>query len=438
LIKVYFHIVTNNISYNLCKDSIDTHTYINRTTVQNKMNSFIAFAFALVSLAGTTTAAPVARTKNTRKAKMMSKLMEGAEPTENSQLPRRLDENEIDLTGYEVKFEECQYVKAYNDELAENQEVSSVLATQRFIVFRLCPSGSCESCSYNFGEYVIDLDNYLMAATEYFVQDRENFCGMCNDICEADDDAVKSLGLVDCDECYTYCAAVENMEDNGYIESYEFTECMQVYESDDGASSIYAGAMCSDSGTSIKVGAFTDEECSTYKNVDIENYLENGLKFDDEILEKVVDSENCVSCIMTDYEVPDMDADDAAQDDAAEVEVNEMCENLYEMSAKCESKYGFDNYWKDYEEYVNQYSQEDSVCDFITSLESGSYDQYGEISLSGSKRNGSGGASGGQKFALTAFVVGTIGIGAYAASLHSQLTKGGGKADLSTQGGAMA
>jgi len=365
--------------------------------------------------------------------------MEGARPTENSQLSRGLEQVEIDLSGYEIKFEKCQFVKTYDNELAENEESTSVLATKRFVVFRLCPSGSCESCAYNFGEYVIDLESYLEAATQYFVQDRENMCGQCNEICEADDDATKALGLVDCDECYNYCASIENMEDNGYIESYEFTECMQVYQSDDGESQVFAGAMCSNNGKSIKIGAFSDEECTYSKSADVENYLENGLKFNDEILEKVVEEESCVSCVMTDYEVPDANADDAAanEEEEAEVEMNEMCQNLYEMSAKCESKYGFDNYWKDYEEYENQYVQEDVVCDFISSLNSGSYDQYGEISLSGSSGGGYGSATGAQKFFLTVFILGTIGVGVYAASLHAQLM-GGGKADLSAQGGAMA
>jgi len=401
-------------------------------------------ALTLAAIAATASAkspfeTKLPQTSNTRKAKMMAKIMEGARPTEKSQLSRGLDAAEIDLSGYELKFEQCQFVKAYDDELAENEEVKSVLATKRFVIFRLCPSGSCETCQYNFGEYVIDLETYLEAATQYFVEDRENQCGMCNEICEADDDAVKSLGLVDCDSCYSYCQSLENMEDNGYIESYEFTECMQVYESDDGASQIFAGAMCSDNGSSIKIGAFSDEMCSNYKNADIENYLENGSKFNDEILEKIVEVDSCVSCIMNNYEIPDMNADDAANanQEEEEVEVNEMCNQLYETAAKCESKYGFNNYWKNYEEYENQYVQEDVVCDFIQSLESGSYDQYGEIELSGSRRRGGGGASGGQKFALTFFILGTVGIGAYAASLHSKLTKGG-KADLSAQGGAMA
>jgi len=375
------------------------------------------------------------QTSNKPKAKFMSKLLEKAEPTENS---RKLDAVEVDISGYEIKFDKCQYVKAYDDELAEDEEMDTVLATKRFIIFRLCPSGSCESCAYNFGEYVIDMENYLMLATEYFVQDRENFCGLVNQVCEADDDAVKSLGLVDCDEDYAYCANIEAMEENGYVESYEFAECIQVWQSDDdGDDAIFAGAMCSNNGAAIKIGAFYDEDCSVYRSgVDIEDYMENGVMFNNEILEKVVDASSCVSCIMKEYEIPA--DDDAGNGEEEEVQVNELCENLYEMSAKCESKYGFDNYWKDEEEYYNQYLQEDLICDFIGSLESGNYDQYGEIVLSGSQTQGSAGsATGGQKFALVVFILSTIGLAVYAASLHSQITKGA-KADLSAQGGAMA
>eukprot|EP00594_Rhizosolenia_setigera_P007123 CAMPEP_0178953074 /NCGR_PEP_ID=MMETSP0789-20121207/8211_1 /TAXON_ID=3005 /ORGANISM="Rhizosolenia setigera, Strain CCMP 1694" /LENGTH=399 /DNA_ID=CAMNT_0020634281 /DNA_START=56 /DNA_END=1255 /DNA_ORIENTATION=+ len=391
-------------------------------------------ALTLASASASPFASKPLKSKNSGKAKMMSKLLDGAKPTENSQL-RKL-EQEIDLTGYEVKFQQCQLVRGYSDELAEDEEMDTVLGTQKFVIFRLCPAGSCESCAYNYGEYVIDMENYLMATTEYFQADREDFCGFCNEICEADDDANKNAGYVDCDSCYDYCANVEAMEDNGYVESAEFAECIQVYQADDdGQEGIFAGAMCSSDGDEIYIGAFEDDMCSVpNKNVDVENYLENGLQFNHEILQKVYAVDSCVSCIANEYELPN---DDSNADDAGP-EANELCMELYELSAKCESKYGFDNWWAGYEEYYNQYLQEDLICDFINSLEGGNYDQYGEIVLNGkSSSSSSGGSTGGQKFALTVFILATVGLGAYAASLHSQLTKGG-KADLSSQGGAMA
>lgn len=396
------------------------------------MNQFTVIGLAALVAAASATnpfSSKLGTTGNTRKAKMVSKLLEGARPTENSQLSRGL-EAEVDLAGYEMKFMQCQFVKAYDDQLAEEQDASTVLATNRFIIFRLCPSGKCGSCSSSFGEYVIDLETYVEAAIEFHTQDREDACGFCNDVCYADDDAVKYAAkkYVNCNSCMDYCAKLDNMDANGYVESSNYAACTQINYAADG-SAIFAGAMCSSSGNKLKIGAFSDEYCSAGKNLDVENYLEYGITLNNDILGRVSDSSSCISCTANKYEVPDGNDDDE--------EPNEMCNNMYEIAAKCESKYGFNNYWKGYDDYSNQYIQEDLVCDYIASLKSGSYDQYGEIVLSGSSAVLTDGANKKQKFAMTSFILGTAMVGMYAATLNIQLTKGA-KAELSSQGGAMA
>ena len=112
---------------------------------------------------------------------------------------------------------------------------------------------------------------------------------------------------------------------------------------------------------------------------------------------------------------------------------------LYEDAAKCEKTHGFDNGYSNYDGYENQLAQEEVVCDYMASLMAGTYDENGEIIVTGKSSSFGGGSSttGGQKFALAFFIIGTVGLAAYAAVLHSKLTKGG-KADLSRQGGAMA
>merc|ERR1712151_1373008 len=99
-------------------------------------------------------------------------------------------------------------------------------------------------------------------------------------------------------------------------------------------------------------------------------------------------------------------------------------------AGKCESYNGFAG--TDYYS-ANQAANEEVVCDFISQIKKGTYDaSSGEIVL-----QGNGNATGGQKFALTVLVLGTIGLAVYAASIHSSLTQGA-KADLSKQGGQMA
>lgn len=132
------------------------------------------FITAIAFLAATVSASNPFAPKHTRRAaaksQYVNKLVNGAVATKNSQLGRRLndaDEYEVDISGYSVMFEQCQFVKSYNDELAEEEEVETVLATQRFVLFRLCPD-DCTSCNYNYGEYLVDLESYLEATVEYF------------------------------------------------------------------------------------------------------------------------------------------------------------------------------------------------------------------------------------------------------------------------------
>jgi hypothetical protein len=130
---------------------------------------------------------------------------------------------------------------------------------------------------------------------------------------------------------------------------------------------------------------------------------------------------------------------DNENDNADGDEVAEVCEQLYEAAAKCEASHGFESGYAKYSGYENQLAQEELVCDFMSSLVAGTYDESGEIVLDGksSKAGSSSSTTGGQKFALSFFIIGTVGLAAYAAVLHSKLTKGG-KADLSRQGGGGA
>jgi hypothetical protein len=190
--------------------------------------------------------------------------------------------------------------------------------------------------------------------------------------------------------------------------------------------------MCASSGTKIKIGIFTDENCQIHDDsLDVESYLVDGdgyaMKLSHALLKNTYATDLCINCT-------EVDEDGADADDVAEV-----CEQLYEASAKCELTHGFASGYANYDGYENQLAQEEVVCDYMASLVAGTYGEDGEIIISGgsSKSGSSKSTTGGQKFALSFFIIGTVGLAAYAAVLHSKLTKGG-KADLSRQGGAMA
>merc|ERR1711865_1057486 len=191
-------------------------------------------------------------------------------------------------------------------------------------------------------------------------------------------------------------------------------------------------------GSKIKIGVFTDEDCNVPdSDKDVDDYLMDGdgvsMKLSHALL-KTVYSSDCISCLQVDED----DENGGDDDEDEEPEVIEMCEQLYEASAKCEKTDGFDNGYANYNGYENQLAQESVVCDFVESLKAGSYDESGEIVVNGANSSTGGGAetTGGQKFALTFFILGTVGLAGYAAMLHLKLTKG--STGLSESGGAMA
>jgi len=388
-------------------------------------------------------------TRNNAKSRMNAKIMRGATTL------RKLDEDaEVDLTSYSIKFEKCQFVKQYGGEEdgGDDGDMSSILSTKRFVIFRLCPDSSCSSCNYNYGEYLIDMDTYLETTLEFKAEQQEEYCETCNECvewaaeaAEADDDAAEEnedaykCDSINVNSCYEECQNIENMEENGYMDASEFTECQQLDDGDDDGNSFYAGAMCASSGTRIKIGIFTDEACSNYDStLEVENYLQNddgyNMKLSYHLLKQTFAADECVaSCLQEDEDQNDDD------DEEEEPETAEVCMELYEASGKCEKNHGFESQIVNYDNYENQVRNEELVCDFISSLQAGHYDQTGEIVVNGGRTTMGGGSatSGGQKFALTFFIMGSVGLAGYAAMLHSQLTKGA-KADLSRQGGAMA
>lgn len=375
-------------------------------------------------------------TTNTKKAKHISRILQKATPI------RRLAdddaEDEVDLSAYSIKFEQCSLVKQWTAEDAENGnnnnaegEVDDILQLNRFAVFRLCPTKYYSSCSSDYGEYLLDLESYLLSTTEYFMEQQEEMCEMCNNYCYNDDaaqmdDAEAAIAAtVDCDTCMEECEKIENMEENGYVDASNYIECQQLEQEnddDDDAEEVmyFAGATCSNDGSKIKIGVFSDENCAYINsNLYVDDYL-NGFKLSHALMKNVY-SGTTIPC--------------SAYNDDGELEENEACQNVYQDAAKCEYDNGFSGYAN-----AQQNNYEGVVCDFIDQIKSGSFDAAsGEIVIQGKSYVEGGGQSttGGQKFALTVLILGTIGLAVYAATVHSQLTKGA-KADLSKQGGQMA
>ena len=342
--------------------------------------------------------------------------------------PRRAEETfEWDLTDFSVRFERCQYVKAYDDELAEAEGSETVLAMKHFVVYKLCPSDSCGSCDGVHGEYVTDVDDFLAATVEYQKEALEYECENCNERCNDNGEY--------CDGCGQLCYQYDNLEANGYVDASNYIQCQQVNGGDDdndGGNAIYIGPKCSKTQNEIVIGLFTDAYClEPYYDKDVEDVI--GAKLSYYILANIQSSDGsvCLSCAEN--------ADNQNQNDANDYDnVNEMCEELYASSGKCESKYGLEggfiqtNY--DNGNYENQVENEFMVCTYINSLIWNSYTETGEINIVDDQDEIIREITTLQKVSLSAVTISLVSLAAYALYLTNRIEKASPpKVDLSAQ-----
>ena len=138
-------------------------------------------------------------------AELTSRLLQIARPVKNSkvqlqevgdqQFHRLLNdeqgddgnyyENAVNLTEYALKYIGCQNVHTFSDDLAQDgNDASGVLQMNHFVMFRLCPRDSCSNyneygCNAGFGDYLITMEEYLDAMTNYFFAGYEEYCQTC-------------------------------------------------------------------------------------------------------------------------------------------------------------------------------------------------------------------------------------------------------------------
>ncbi|KAL3802183.1 hypothetical protein HJC23_001727 [Cyclotella cryptica] len=349
----------------------------------------------------------------------------------------------FDLSQYSIKFEKCQTAKQYsNSNNNKNKWVDTVLSTKRFVIFRLCPNHSCSSCNADYGEYIIEMESYLEATIQHKEQEQEQYCYDC-DACLAiqaaangqdyDDDG--TCNGVDTSTCYAKCQNIANMEANGYEDAALYTQCGKVYENQNTGVSYYAGATCSSSGSRIKISLFKDDQCSVLDSTieSIDQYIKNAngynVKLSYHLLRQTFVDGDCVaSCADENYGESNNNSSNG---------VSQMCQTLYEEAGKCESIHGFaTGIGSSQDNYATQISNEEAVCEYISTIRAGHYNQTGEIVLIGTTYSSSlASTSDAQMFALTFFVVGSVGLAVYAVYLKRKIS--GKNSDLIKEDGVV-
>jgi hypothetical protein len=300
---------------------------------------------------------------------------------------------QYDLSEYSLRFERCQYVKMFDDDLAQDEDNDSPLALKHFVVYRLCPTDSCsDSCDdAAYGQYVTGVSSYLQSTIQSQATYWENFCENCDNQCNNGNGNYGSTDI-DCG-CLNPCDLYENLENYGYLDASQFIECQAVQQNnDDGGdgTAMYIGPRCGTSGNQITIGLFYDAYCfEPIENANVEQVL--GAKLSYHLLSQSYDSTEriCLSCKEDNNDYNQDNADEYNNQDANDQEdaddVNEMCEDLYNSAAKCESQTGLQNGFiqtnREENDYENQVENEFMSCTFISSLMWNSYTETGEINI---------------------------------------------------------
>lgn len=265
---------------------------------------------------------------------------------------RRLDNNNLEYSfvgGYSLKFQGCHHINQWNEYADDEEDVR--IMTKRLIRFRLCPTDACQDsktagCSSQYGDYVVDMNTFVLAYLEAEAYEQEincqNYEQVCENACGGNDD--------DCmNNCYgenemTYCIDV-NFDDDQYkepLDPYDYAACAQYDfedkdDDDDAVEAYYVGPYCADQGGEINLGLFTDDTCTTFSNGG-KNLFYTLAGYELPYSSENIVKEDCISCMQ-----PGEDDDNAQWNDRMDEEyIKQFCSAMYVDSGKCETKMATD------------------------------------------------------------------------------------------------
>jgi len=256
------------------------------------------------------------------------------------------------LSKFSIKFQSCHSIHSWGGQEGA-EEGSAPHSSTHLVNFQLCPSSNgCNSCSGG-GEYVVELREFVEAYTEAKEEQQQAQCEAVEENCNCNyyngDDQACLAG------CYKDAGLDFCGDDENQFDVAEFMECQQA-EFGNYYNQFYIGPVCSSNGKSIHLQVFTDATCTTAApSGTYEKYNYNyALPYSKDSL---VDN-NCISCKEEDENANNNNNNNNAYYQYQEPEVNAMCEELYEGSAKCEKNL----------KYKNSAYRDTGSCDYIQKI----------------------------------------------------------------------
>jgi hypothetical protein len=292
------------------------------------------------------------------------------------------------VSDYSIKFLGCHHVTqwASKDEQENNnqnanannqyEDVSLNAANGRIrskglVRFRLCPSGSCSNnfgvgCSSNYGEYVVDMHQFLQVYIAWQMEETAAKCSQYRNSCYKQ--CYSSSNLNCYTNCYrnngvevSLCAAVDSDGNNQFqqvdgtgqvFDLQDYLECAEyeITNSNGEELSHYLGPYCSTQGGDIRLGFFQDQYCSLPSAYQA-SYFEKQTGVEIPFTKSSIVTTSCMSCEaqgdqnvnadgQSDYYNYDADGN---RNYYVAKEVNDLCGTMYMQSGKCETNLNKDD-----------------------------------------------------------------------------------------------
>jgi hypothetical protein len=258
-----------------------------------------------------------------------------------------VDWSDIDtsyIAGYSIKFQGCHSVQQWNNNAGEDD---IKIKTQSLVRFRMCPADTCSStttrgCDSNYGDYLVDMETYVAAymeqMQEQYMSSSNNYYGnrkLANDY-NMDFDSYLSCNSMDMDNDQRKRARELRELNQNYYNSNSYNNNNNNNNNNGDEASYYVGPYCAEQGGEIRLGVFSDDTCTiaAAEGAEVFQMVHNGmaLPYSDQSIVNL----GCLSC-------------------GGYGEVNEMCDTVYAVSGKCETK-------------MNVYYPNESSCSYIEGI----------------------------------------------------------------------
>jgi hypothetical protein len=243
------------------------------------------------------------------------------------------------MSDYSIQFDSCHTTLNFRAQGNSGDADAAPTESERLVLFKLCPTkNNCSNNCKGGAEYLVELKEFVEAYMNSQKSQKEYNCAKVKNKCSCENDDSINDDNVCLSKCYAnaglnYC---ENNEEQEF-EVDRYLECRNPQGNNnknnnnngDDSTQIYIGAYCSSNGKHIYLGAFSDRQCSIPTDASVyEAQTGIGLPY---TTTSMVGTD-CITC-----REPSAYDDDYNADANDEDTIREICTNVYQRSAKCET-----------------------------------------------------------------------------------------------------